>query len=266
MRPLEDQVALVTGASHPRGIGSAIARKLASQGATLVITDLAHTLEQLSAVAAELESTGSTVMTKVVDVTSPEAVGQCVGDVIDRFGRLDILVNNAGVGGGEGEFLKVRKQDFDLAYQVNVVGVANLCQAALPYMLKQGSGTIVNVASLCGLGAIPDIPVSYTASKFAAVGLTKAIALEYAASGIRCNAVCPGVVNTDMRDQLMQRLAEQYEITPDEAERREDETIAIGRGAEASEVADAVAYLAGPAATYLTGVALPVAGGMAPGL
>ena len=266
MKPLQDQVALVTGASHPKGIGSAIARKLASEGATLVITDLAHTQEQMTSVAAEMESNGTTVMTQVVDVTSPEAVGQCISEVIERFGRIDILINNAGVGGGEGEFLKARKQDFDLAYQVNVGGVANLCQAALPHMLKQGNGAIVNVASLCGVGAIPDIPASYTASKFAAVGLTKAIALEYAASGIRCNAVCPGVVNTDMRDQLMKRLAEQYDITAEEAERREDETIAIGRGAEAAEVADAVAYLVGPAATYLTGVALPVAGGMAPGL
>ena len=266
MKPLKDQVALVTGASHPKGIGSAIARKLASLGATLVITDLEHTRDQLNAVAGEMEAAGTTVMTQIVDVTSADAVDQCVGDVIDRFGRIDILVNNAGVGGGEGEFLKARKESFDLAYAVNVGGVVNMCQAALPQMLKQGSGAIVNVASLCGVGAIPDIPASYTASKFAAVGLTKAIALEYAASDIRCNAVCPGVVNTGMRDQLMARLAQQYDITPEEAEQRENETIAIGRGAEASEVADAVAYLVGPAATYLTGVALPVAGGLAPGL
>ena len=227
---------------------------------------LEHTRDALEASAAEMKASGTTVMTQIVDVTSAEAAVQCVSDIIDSFGRLDILVNNAGVGGGEGEFLKAKKEDFDLAYQVNVGGVANLCQAAIPPMLKQGAGAIVNVASLCGVGAIPDIPASYTASKFAAIGLTKAIALEYASRGIRCNAVCPGVVNTDMRDRLMERLAEQYEITPEEAERRENETIAIGRGAEASEVADAVAYLVGPAATYLTGVALPVAGGLAPGL
>ena len=228
MKPLEDKVALVTGASHPKGIGSAIARKLASLGATVVITDLEHTREQLSGVAEEMTATGATVMTQIVDVTSSEAVGQCVNDVIDRFGHLDILVNNAGVGGGEAAFLQSKNEDFELAYKVNVGGVANLCRAALPHMLEQGSGAIVNVASLCGVGAIPDIPASYTASKFATIGLTKAISLEYATRGIRCNAVCPGVVNTNMRDQLMERQAAQYQITPEEAERREDETIAIG--------------------------------------
>ena len=266
MKPLTDQIALVTGASHPKGIGSAIARKLASMGATLVVTDLQHTSDQLDAAVAELEAAGATAVAKIVDVTSPDEVTRCVAEVIEQFGRIDILVNNAGVGGGTGEFLKSTNQQFELAYQVNVGGVANMCRAAIPAMLKQGSGAIVNVASLCGLGAIEDIPASYTASKFAAVGLTKTIALEYAAQGIRCNAVCPGVVNTDMRVQLMDALAEQYDITPEEAERRENETIAIGRGAEASEVADAVAYLVGPGAQYITGVAMPVAGGMAAGL
>ncbi|MGI9295952.1 MAG: SDR family NAD(P)-dependent oxidoreductase, partial [Pseudomonadales bacterium] len=132
--------------------------------------------------------------------------------------------------------------------------------------LKQESGVIVNIASLCGLGAIVDIPASYTASKFAAVGLTKAISLAYADKGIRCNAVCPGVVNTQMRDQLLERLAEHYDVSIEEAERMENETIAMKRGAEPEEVADAVAYLAGPCAKYVTGVALPVAGGMAAGL
>ncbi len=266
MKPLEGKIALVTGASHPKGIGCAIATKLASLGATLVITDLEHTRDQLTAAAAEMKASGTTVAIQIVDVTSPDEVNKSISAVIEQFGRIDILVNNAGVGGGNGEFLKSTQGDFDLAYRVNVAGVAIMCKAIIPYMLKQGSGAIVNVASLCGLGAIPDIPASYTASKFAAVGLTKAIALEYAAQGIRCNAVCPGVVNTDMRDRLMEHMAEQYNITPEEAERRENETIAIGRGAEASEVADVVAYLAGSAAGYITGVAMPVGGGLAPGL
>lgn len=266
MKPLENHVAVVTGAGHPKGIGSAIARKLALLGATIVVTDLEHTNGYLNALAAELEGNGVKVRVQVLDVTSSTAVGQCISEVINQFGRMDILVNNAGVGGGDSEFLKSKPEDFDLAYAVNVMGLVNMCQQAIPHMLKQKSGTIINIASLCGIGAIPEIPASYTASKFAAVGLTKAIALEYAPNGVRCNAVCPGVVNTDMRDKLLDRTAQQYSITTEEAEQRENITIAIGRGAEPSEIADVVAYLASPAATYLTGLAIPVAGGLAPGL
>ena len=133
-------------------------------------------------------------------------------------------------------------------------------------MLVQNGGAIVNIASLCGLGAIEEIPAPYTASKFAAIGLTKAIALQYAEQNIRCNAVCPGVVNTQMRDQLLERMAEDHNITVVEAEQLENNSIAMKRGAEPEEVASVVAFLTSPAAQYITGVAVPVAGGLAAGL
>jgi NAD(P)-dependent dehydrogenase (short-subunit alcohol dehydrogenase family) len=142
----------------------------------------------------------------------------------------------------------------------------NCCRAVLPHMQDNRRGAIINIASLCGLGAIPEIPVSYTASKFAVIGFTKAIALEYAPFGIRVNAVCPGAINTDMRTQLFDRIAEEQGISPSEAQAAEDATIAMGRGGEAAEVARAVAFLASENATYITGTAIPVAGGMAPGL
>lgn len=266
MKILEGKVAIVTGAGHPKGIGCAIARKLAADGAHVVLTDLERISQLLQLSAQNITTSQNTVTTRTLDVSSSEQASLCVASVMEEFGRLDILVNNAGVGGGSAEFLESDMTDFDLAYRVNVGGIVNLCQAAIPVMLEQESGSIVNISSLCGMGAIPDIPASYTASKFAAVGLSKAIALEYADRGLRCNAVCPGVVNTDMRTQLLDRMAEQYNISPEEAERQENETIAIGRGAEAHEIAEAVAYLVGPAASYVTGLAMPVAGGLAPGL
>ncbi|MGI9289208.1 MAG: SDR family NAD(P)-dependent oxidoreductase [Pseudomonadales bacterium] len=266
MSPLSNQIAIITGASHPKGMGFAIAKKLLDQGASVVVTDLPHAMDDLQARVVELESQGGRALAYAVDVTRSEDIQACVQEALSTFGRIDILVNNAGIGGGSSDFLDVSAKDFELAFNINVLGVAQLCQAVIPTMLKQESGVIVNVASLCGLGAIPDIPASYTASKFAAVGLAKAISLSYADKGIRCNTVCPGVVNTQMRDQLLERLAEQYDISIEEAERMENETIAMKRGAEPEEIAEAVSYLAGPSAKYITGVALPVAGGMAAGL
>ena len=149
---------------------------------------------------------------------------------------------------------------------VNLLGAFHCCQVAVPHMLVAGEGAIVNIASLCGLGAIPEIPIAYTSSKFAVVGFTKAVALEFADRNIRCNAVCPGAINTAMRDTLFQRMAEEHGISVDEARQMEDETIGMARGGEPEEIADCVAYLAGPSASYVTGTAIPVAGGMVPGL
>lgn len=266
MQPLLNKTAIVTGAGQTKGIGRAIALKLAEQGANLVITDLPTATVGLNELKDELEALGVWGLAIAVDVTRPQQVADCMAQTLERFGSIDILVNNAGIGGGSSNFLELSANDFERAYQINLLGAVHCSQAAIPAMCEQGGGAIINTASLCGLGAIPSIPVSYTASKFALVGLTKAIALEFAENNIRCNAVCPGAINTQMRDRLFERIAEEEGISPDQARQNEDATIAIGRGAEPEEVADAVAYLAGPAASYITGVALPVAGGMAPGV
>ena len=163
-------------------------------------------------------------------------------------------------------FLDISDDIWDLSYQVNVRGTAAFCRAAIPSMLKQKMGVIVNNASLCGIGAITSVPANYTASKFAVIGLTKAIALEYAEYNIRCNAVCPGVVNTGMREHAMRRIAEKENITLKQAQKHEDLSIAMKRAAQPEEVADLVLFLSGPDSAYITGAALPVAGGMAAGL
>ncbi|MDG1988238.1 MAG: SDR family NAD(P)-dependent oxidoreductase [Halieaceae bacterium] len=266
MTTLTDKIAIVTGAGHIQGIGRAIALKLSQQGATVILTDIIDPA-QLEQIAADISNeTGSECHSLKCNISDSNDVNICVKQVIDKFGQIDILVNNAGVASGSTEFLGLEEKDWDLSYNVNIKGTANFCRAVLPTMLKQETGVIINNSSLCGLGAIESIPANYTASKFAIIGMTKAIALEFASENIRCNAVCPGVVNTAMRKGAVSRIAEQLDISLEEAEKVEDEAIAMKRAADPGEVADAVAYLASPAAAYITGVALPVAGGLSQGL
>ena len=263
---LDQKVAVVTGAGHPRGIGFAIARKLAADGARVVLSDLASTADELEKCAAELRQAGSDARTCTMDVSDAAEVRETLDRVAAEMRGLDILVNNAGIGGGSSQLLEVEPADFSRTMNVNLLGAFHCCQVAVPHMLVAGEGAIVNIASLCGLGAIPEIPIAYTSSKFAVVGFTKAVALEFADRNIRCNAVCPGAINTAMRDTLFQRMAEEHGISVDEARQMEDETIGMARGGEPEEIADCVAYLAGPSASYVTGTAIPVAGGMVPGL
>ncbi|MBT3425375.1 MAG: SDR family oxidoreductase [Gammaproteobacteria bacterium] len=268
---LTDKVAIITGAGHPMGIGRAIAARLAGEGALVVLTDIEAARDGLLEGCQTLQADGVRARHFVMDVTVPDQVSSVLKSVAKQLGRIDILVNNAGIGGGSSQLLEIQREDFQRTLDVNLMGTFNCCQKVIPYLLSNPAdnnqrGSVVNIASLCGLGAIADIPIAYTASKFAVVGLTKAMALEYADKGIRFNAVCPGAVNTSMREQLFTRIAEEQGISPQQAQALEDETIALGRGAEPAEIAASVAYLAGPSASYVTGLAMPVAGGMAAGL
>jgi 3-oxoacyl-[acyl-carrier protein] reductase len=244
---MQGKVAIVTGAGHPQGIGAAIASRLSDDGVTVLTTDIHGGDEH-------------------VDVTDREQINACVETVIDRHGRIDILVNNAGVGVGSSQFLEQTAADFDLTFGVNVRGMMQFSQAVIPHMQKVNEGVIVNVASLCGLRNIPPTPPCYTASKFAAIGMSKAIAQEFGPDNIRCNAVCPGSVDTQMRAVAMDLIAKQEGITMVEAEDAENATISLGRPAAPAEIAAVVAFLCSPAATYLTGAAIPVDGGMNFGL
>ena len=250
---LQGKVAIVTGAAHPKGIGRAIAVALQRQGGTVVATDIegATGLEEGNGVAC--------------DVTDREQVNALIQHVIEQHGNIDIVVNNAGVGIGNSDFLALTDQDWELSLNVNVRGVANVCQAAIPHMQANG-GSIINVASLAGIGAMASIPACYTASKFATVGLTKQIAAQFAADKIRCNALCPGSVVTQMHQSVLATLAEQHNISLEEAQALENSAIPLGRSAQPGEVADAAVYLASDLSLYVTGTTLPVAGGMSPGL
>ena len=178
------KVAIVTGAGHPDGIGYASAEALRNQAYQVVTFDLEGA-------------------DHAVDVTDAQQVAKAIQAVAADFGHLDALVNNAGVGVGSANLLEQTSEDLDLTLAVNVKGLVNCCQAAIPHMLQTGGGAIVNVASLCGLRALPAIPHAYTASKFAVVGLTKSMALEFGPNHIRINAVCPGSVDTQMRSKAI---------------------------------------------------------------
>ena len=240
------KVAIVTGAAHPRGIGAAIVNQLQEKGVTVISTDLSG---------ADMN----------VDVTAGDQIDECVEKVIDQHGRMDILVNNAGVGVGSAAFLEQKAEDLDLTFAVNVKGMIRFSQSVIPHMQNAGGGVIVNVASLCGLRALPAIPPSYTASKFAVVGLTKAMALEFGPDKIRVNAVCPGSVDTQMRANAMELLAKEEGISPEEAEAAENAMISLGRPSSPNEVAAVVAFLCSDESKYLTGAAIPVDGGMTGG-
>lgn len=264
---LDGKVAIVTGASRPRGMGFASAEVLAANGARVVLTDFARNDDEramLEQATAKVAASGASVMAIALDVTDKQQISDCIDETMDVFGRVDILFNNAGTAVGCGDFLALTDEQWNASYCINVKGTADFCRLAIPAMQRTGGGSIINNASLAGLGAI-GFMAAYIASKFAVVGLTKAIAAEFGKDGIRCNAVCPGVIDTDMCEAEVARLVDTG-MTKAEARESLVADVALGRWGQSTEVAQAVAFLAGPQAAFVTGVALPVAGGLAPGL
>lgn len=263
------RVAIVTGALSRQGIGFATCRKLAETETTVILTDLIRddgAANELQARADEILALGGSAVAIHMDVTKKRQIVACVDQVINAYQRIDIVFNNAGTPVGVGSFLELTDKQWDLSYAVNLKGMADLSQAVLPHMIDQGGGVIINNASTSGLGATARM-APYVATKFAVVGLTKALAAEFGPSQVRVNAVCPGMVWTDMGQievEHARRNGEDFE----EAKRRlaDPDLVPVGRWADAEEIADAVVYLCSDRARYITGVALPVAGGMAPGL
>jgi len=280
MNLLEGKVAIVTGAGRPKGMGRASALKLAEQGASVVVTDLAQKRKDLSIegllgigdefaslekLVSEIEALGSRGLAMAVDVTDAAQIQACVEKTCEAFGGVDILFNNAGTAIGVGSFLDILSENWDLSWQVNVKGMVEFCRAVIPKMIERGGGSIINNSSMEGLGATAGYG-AYSVTKFAVVGLTKLLAAEFGAQNIRCNATCPGAILTDMGEEEITFIAMEQGISEDKARKVFGEMAALGRAAQPEEVADVVAYLAGPRSAYLTGVALPVAGGMRPGL
>lgn len=263
MTPLTGQVALVTGASAPRGIGRASARRLAADGAAVVVTDVggAERMALLTETVAEIEAASGRALSLPLDVTDAGEIARTVTQTREVFGRLDILVNNAGSLAGSDAFLATTPAEWEQSFRVNLLGPMMLAQAVIPGMQAAGGGRIIAIGSTGSLGAEPGFG-AYTAMKHGLVGLTKTLAAEFGPDGILCNTICPGYIATDMHLAANRRLAEEAGVPLAEMRARRYASVALRDAGLPEDVAAAVAYLAGPEARYVTGITLPVAGGV----
>jgi 3-oxoacyl-[acyl-carrier protein] reductase len=242
-RPLDGQVALVTGGS--RGIGRAIAERLARDGARVVVTGRGEE----AAVSAAESLPGDGHLGAACDVGDRDAVDALVKRIESELGGLDIVVNNAGIT-ADNILLRLGDEEWDRVLDTNLKGAFQVIRAATRGMMKRRSGRIINITSVVGLTGNRG-QVNYAASKAGLVGLTKSVAKELASRNVLCNAVAPGFIDTDMTAELT-----------DQAKEALLEQIALGRLGASEEVAGAVAFLAGPDAGYITGQVLVVDGGM----
>ena len=241
----QGKVAIVTGAA--RGIGREIARELLAMGMTVVAADVREDL--LAALPEALGNPGERLLCRKLDVTSGDAFTLLADEVAEKFGRLDVLVNNAGIT-RDGLLLRMEDADWDLVLKVNLTSAFLGTRAAAKHMLRQRNGVIINMASYSGIEGNRG-QANYAASKAGLIGLTKTTAKEQASKNVRCNAVAPGFIQTDMTDAL-----------PQQAKDIALELIPLKRFGQASDVARAVAFLASDAAGYITGQVLSVDGGM----
>ena len=244
----QDKVVLITGGTS--GIGEATAKLLAGQGAKVVVAG--RRTEQGNAVVDAIKSAGGEAFFVRTDVTQEEDVKNLVAETVNKYGRVDVAFNNAGVEGA-GPVHEVTVEQYRHIFDINVLGVFLSMKYEVEQMLKQGSGVIINTSSILGQVAMPGASV-YNASKHAVEGMTKTAALEYAQQGIRVNAVAPAATATDMIDRFAGK----------EGAESRDQLAALhpmNRLATVEEIAGAVAYLASDAASFTTGISLPVDGG-----
>jgi len=254
---LRGKVALVTAAS--RGLGRAVALQLAQEGTSVAIC--ARREEPLEATARTIrKTTGAEVLAVPADVSVPEDVDRLVKTTLDRFGRIDVLVTNAG-GPPPGRFLDLTPADWEAAVQLTLMSAVRLCYAVVPAMREQGEGSIVAMTSISVKQPLPNLLLS-NSIRLAVVGLMKTLADELAPDGIRVNVVCPGWTRTERVEQLLQDRAVRNGTTPDEEAAKIAAAIPLGRMGTPEEFARVVAFLASPAASYITGVSLLVDGGM----
>lgn len=242
-------VALVTGGGS--GIGRATAFAFADTGSNVMVADI-NADNGIETVATIRDRGGEAEFVRT-DVTIASQVSDMVSATIERFGRLDSAFNNAGISGGHMTLLDCDEPTFDRVMAVNVKGVLFCMQAQLRVMLAQGSGAIVNMASVAGLIGTPTLP-AYGASKHAVVGLTKTAALAHATQGIRVNAVCPSYIDTPMVDAFVKRVPELAQVV--------QQASPIGRIGQPEEVAAAVVWLCSDAASFVNGVAFAIDGGL----
>ena len=248
---LQDKVAIITGSGS--GIGKATALLFGREGAKVMSADLMADTAQ--ATAGEIKDAGGQADSLQADVSVAADVERMINTTVERFGRLDILVNNAGI-----EVImpivQVPEEMWDRLIDVNLKGVFLGCKYAIPQMIKQGGGAIVNTASIAGLRGFATFG-TYSASKGGVVLLTKTLAVEYARFNIRINCVCPGIIRTPMLERGLMAVP-----NPEEFLERTEQAHPLGRLGEPEEVARGMLFLASDEASFITGVPLPIDGGI----
>lgn len=253
---LPDKIAIVTGAS--KGIGRAIALRLAKEGANVVIADVDK--DEGEKVAQMIREMGRDCLAVKCDVRNSQEVEEMVEKTMQKFGRIDILVNNAGVS-SMAPMVELEEKDWDFNMDINAKGQFLCSRAVAKHMIKQRSGKIINNASLAAKRGARFL-AHYSASKFAVLGLTYTMAIELAPYNITVNAVCPGIVETDMIRREWKWEGDIRGMTPDEVRNEVLGEILLGRLCQPEDVAGAVAFLASKDADYLTGQSINVNGGM----
>jgi 3-oxoacyl-[acyl-carrier protein] reductase len=246
MKLLEGKTALITGAS--RGIGKEIAIVFAQHGANIAFTDIKED-DNAKEVLSSLEEIGVKAKFYVSDASSFSATEETVKEMIEDFGNIDILVNNAGIT-RDNLLLRMSEDDFDLVLKVNLKSVFNLTKAVQPYMLKQRKGSIINMSSVVGIEGNAG-QSNYAASKAGIIGFTKSIAKELGSRNIRCNAIAPGFIETEMTHKLNEDIRNAW-----------IQTIPLRRVGSTKDVAETAVYLASDLSAYITGQVISCDGGM----
>lgn len=246
MKLLEGKTAIITGSA--RGIGKAIALEFAENGANIVITDL-RIDDSVMTFVNELKARGINANAYAFDVSSFEACQTAVADILKEFPRIDVLVNNAGIT-RDNLLMRMSEQDWDMVLNINLKSVFNMTKAIQSIMLKQRFGSIVNMSSVVGIEGNAG-QSNYSASKAGMIGFTKSIAQELGSRSIRCNAIAPGFIETDMTAAL-----------PEDIRKAWINDIPLKRPGQAKDVADVAVFLASDLSSYVTGQVISVCGGM----
>lgn len=243
---LKGKTAVITGAS--RGIGRAIALKLAKHGANVVV-NYRNSVEAVAQVVKEIEALGVKVLAIQADISIYSDVENMIKKCVEEFGSIDILVNNAGIT-KDGLLMRMKEEDFDSVIDINLKGAFNCTRHVAAIMLKQRSGRIINISSVTGITGNAG-QVNYSAAKAGIIGMTKSVAREFGSRGVTCNAVAPGYIQTDMTEALPAKVKDAMMGT-----------IPLKRLGSPEDVTNVVAFLATDEAAYITGQVINVDGGM----